>query len=133
MSNADRARKMLVRTALVTSATVATLIGAQSLAMLDARAVLNSDVPDPTASQRVLVVTPEWSGATAEVKSTTPEVNIQVASPSITILRQSGALSTAKPNVTSVNQLRPPSASLIVAPEPVILQQPAPERGRSSR
>ena len=47
MANPDRARKLFVRSALVTSTTIATFVGAQNLAMLDATRLETMLTPSP--------------------------------------------------------------------------------------
>lgn len=109
MANPDRTRKLLVRTALVTSTTIATIVGAQNLAMLDANQFLATETP---VTENVIAPSP-------------PEITVLQAAPSIIILRQSGQVSTTT--------IQPPTPAQIAAPDPVIVQQPVPQRSQSSR
>lgn len=126
----DRTRKMIVRTALVTSTTIATLVGAQNLAMLDvahsSQALAQS--PDPVA----MVVTPSASS-----------VGIQQTAPSIVILRSAGQGQSQPQSVAATSNIQPPNPVQLAAPQPQVIQQPAavpqpipqvvPQRSRSSR
>lgn len=148
MANTDRARKLLVRTALVTSTTIATLIGAQNLAMLDARAFQGIEMADTNTDQEIIVVTPDAIRTPLPVERAAPNMTILHAAPSITILRQSGQISTSQtastsplsiqpPSPSSIqpppSSIQPPSPSQITAPNPIVVQQPVPQRSRSSR
>lgn len=133
MANTDRARKLLVRTALVTSTTIATIVGAQNLAMLDASQFLATQTP---AIENVAVLSPIETTTPVAVIQTAPEITILQAAPRIIILRQPGRVSTALPVTGSINTnnaIQPPIPARIVAPNPVIVQQPVPQRSRSSR
>ncbi|PJF43683.1 MAG: hypothetical protein CUN55_07805 [Phototrophicales bacterium] len=140
MTNTDRARKLLIRSALVTSTTIATLIGAQNLAVLDARN-FQVDTSLSSKSNEVGVVIPSDMPTPVQIEQVAPSVTIQHAAPSVIILRQSGQLSTSKPsvaNVTSIqppvpSQIQPPVPSQINPPAPVVVQQPVQQRSRSSR
>jgi len=132
MANTDRARKLLVRTALVTSTTIATLVGAQNFAMLDARD-FQIDTSPSSEPNEVVVVTPAATRTPVAVQQAAPGITILQAAPSITILRQSGQVSTVQPVTASVTSIQPPAPSQITAPNPVIIQQPAPQRSQSSR
>ena len=141
MANTDRARKLLVRTALVTSTTIATLIGAQNLAMLDARD-FQTETPAPgTESNEVVVVTPLATRTPAAIERAAPDITIMNVAPSITILRQSGQVNTSQPVAASVTRIQPPAPSQITAPNPVVnaapnpvvVPQPVPPRSQSSR
>jgi len=128
MANTDRARKLLVRTALVTSTTIATIVGAQNLAMLDASQFLATETP--------VAETPNVTDASVEIVRATPEITILQAAPSIIILRQSGEVSTALSMTSSTNTnniIQPPIPAQIAAPDPVIIQQPVPQQSQSSR
>ncbi|MEO0562384.1 MAG: hypothetical protein AAF125_09725 [Chloroflexota bacterium] len=83
-NNKDRSRKLLVRTALVTSTTIATLIGAQQLAFRDMQLSAN---PATTAETTQMAATGE----------------VQQAAPHLTILRDSSAQVTS-PVVTTQRQ-----------------------------
>lgn len=133
MANTDRARKLLVRTALVTSTTIATLIGAQNFAMLDARNFQTEATPSNEPNE-VVVVTPVATRTPVPVERAAPDITIMNVAPSITILRQSGQANAVQPvaaaNVTSI---QPPAPAQIEAPSPVVVQQPIPQRSQSSR
>ena len=134
MTNSDRARKMLARTALVTSTTIATLVGAQNFAMLDARAFQTSEAASTPVSPEVVVVPPVAANTPAAVERAAPTITILHAAPSITILRQSGQPVRVQPPAASVTSIQPPVPSQIAAPAPVVVvQQPVPQPSRSSR
>lgn len=111
MANGDRARRWLVRTALVTSSTVATLIGAQTLVAIDQPA---SEEQIQPASQTAL---PEAA----------PSSVIIHAAPSIVIMRQSGNV----PNVAQAPSVTP--TQIMPPPQPRIIQQPVRPVSRSTR
>ncbi len=133
MANTDRARKLLVRTALVTSTTIATMVGAQNLAMLDANQFLATETP---VTENIPASTPVEIPTPVAVIRAAPEVTILQAAPSITILRQSGKVPVALPLTSSTsnsNTIQPPVPSQISAPEPVIVQQPQPQPQQSQQ
>jgi hypothetical protein len=133
MANTDRARKLLVRTALVTSTTIATIVGAQNLAMLDANQFLATETP---ATADGIAFSPNTMPTPVEIVQTAPEITILQAAPNIIILRQSGEVSAALPVTGSTitnNAIQPPIPAQITAPDPVIVQQPIPQQSRSSR
>lgn len=134
MTNSDRARKMLARTALVTSTTIATLVGAQNFAMLDARTIQATEAANTPESPEVVVVTPVATNTPAPIERAAPSITILHAAPSITILRQSGQPVRAQPPAPSMTSIQPPAPSQIAAPAPVVVvQQPVPQPSRSSR
>lgn len=124
MANTDRARKLLVRTALVTSTTIATLIGAQNLAMLDASQLQATQTP---LTEDVVARSLNENNTPVPVIRAAPEVTILQAAPSIIILRQSGEVATTLPAI------QPPNPAQISAPDPVIVQQPVTQQSRSTR
>lgn len=127
MANPDRARKLLVRSALVTSATIATLVGAQNLAMLDETRLEGLFTPSPD------VVNPLPDDATtAPVIQAAPDLVIQQAAPSIIILRRAGQSGGAAVSANPV-AIQPPAPAEVAAPAPVIVQQPIVQSSRSSR
>jgi hypothetical protein len=132
MANTDRARKLLVRTALVTSTTIATLVGAQNFAMLDARD-FPIDLTPSSEPNEVVVVTPSATRTPVQIERAAPDITILQAAPSITILRQSGQINTSQPTAANVTSIQPPAPSQITAPNPVVVQQPVPQRSQSSR
>ena len=124
MANMDRSKKLLVRTALVTGSTVATLIGAQSLALLDQRSFA-------VEAQTAAVPTVE----AVQLQQATATTEIIHEAPSIVILRgstaqQATAVPAATNNTTTV--ILPPSPQ-VAASSPVVVQQQAPVTSRSSR
>lgn len=138
MANPDRTRKLLVRSALVTSATIATFVGAQNLAMLDATRIeaLFTPSPEPT----VLNPLPEVT-TPVPVLQAAPDLVIQQAAPSIIILRRAGQSADAAVSLnpaanasgSSPVVIQPPAPAEVAAPAPVIVQQPVVRSGRSSR
>lgn len=133
MANTDRARKLLVRTALVTSTTIATLVGAQNLAMLDAS---QFSAAQTAVTENVAALPPQATSSPVAVIRAAPEFTILQAAPSIIILRQSGKVATPFPAIGSPNTatiIQPPIPAQITAPDPVIIQQSAPQQSRSSR
>jgi hypothetical protein len=136
MATTDRARKLLVRTAFVTSTTIATLVGAQNLAMLDAKQLLPTDV-NPNQSTTGLQATD--TAVPLSITSTTTDATIVQAAPSITILRQSGQQAVfSQPTIPAVSNtnratvIQPPSAQ-VAAPQAVVVQQAVRQRTRSSK
>ncbi|MFN8528888.1 MAG: hypothetical protein U0670_09780 [Anaerolineae bacterium] len=122
MANPDRARKLLVRSALVTSATIATFVGAQNLAMLDATQLEAVFTPSPSAA--VVNPLPEITTPVAIVNAA-PGLVIQQSAPSIIILRRAGQSTGAVNNGSSASVgFQPPAPAEIAAPAPVIVQQP---------
>ena len=151
MANQDHFRKLLIRSALVTSSTIATLVGAQTLMLLDAEefneASTDVSVEEPVEVEPLIgsvsaapTQTLEQNEATQEVNPTledTPtvaptetEIVIQHAAPSIVILRQSGQSSLPTPtnsHVASNNSfIQPPSPVQLAPPAPIVVEQPAP-------
>ena len=122
MANISKSKQFLVRTVLVAGSTVATLIGAQSIALFDQRAQLTPEVA-PTVSTQTLL----------PVQQPTTEILHQA--PSIIILRQpQSALPNVRP-VVNTPAIAPPNPQ-ISAPAPVIVQQQqqqAPATSHSSR
>lgn len=135
MPNPDRTRKLLVRSALVTSVTIATFVGAQNLAMLDAARIEAIFTPSPEA----VIVNPLAETTTpVPVIHAAPDLVIQQAAPSIIVLRRAGgAAVTASPGVNTFNAttvgIQPPAPAEVAAPAPVIVQQPIVQSSRSSR
>jgi hypothetical protein len=140
MVNTDRARKLLVRSALVTGSTIATLVGAQNLAMLDAsqfQQLTSVDLSPSAVTQDVQVEIVEVVPPTLAETSMPPVVEpsqptatnvITHAVPSITVLRQSGnpgaVISNTNSNAGSSAPIviQPPVASLMATPAPVVVQ-----------
>lgn len=133
MANTDRARKLLVRTALATSATIATLVGAQNLAMLDASQL---NMTETAVAQNAGEVSPVGTATPVTINHTAPALTILHVAPGIVILRQSGQAATAKPVTVAANatgSFQPPVPAQVTVPQPVIVQQPIRQRSRSSR
>lgn len=134
MANTERTRKLLVRTALVTSTTIATLLGAQNLAMLDARQLELTTTP---ATTNAVVVTTEPLATPVTVLHAAPALEIQQVAPSITILRQSGQVAPVNPVMTTTTTtntaIQPPVPVGMAAPQPVIVQQSVLQHSQSSR
>jgi hypothetical protein len=129
MANTDRARKLLVRSAMATSATIATFVGAQNLAMLDTRMIALTLTPSAESA----VVSP----AAAMPQTAAPTLLIQKSAPSVIVLRQPQTTnqmvsyqSSAQGNVMAI---QPPVPAQMSAPSPVIVQQPVQQSSRSSR
>ncbi|MBK9126105.1 MAG: hypothetical protein IPM16_23660 [Chloroflexi bacterium] len=123
MANTDRTRKLLVRTALVTSTTIATVVGAQNIAMLDALQ-LQATPPAQDIPLQVL----DTPADTAAVLQAAPQLSIVRAAPSIIILRQAGQVqapqAAASSSTTAV--IQPPVPAQLAPPAPIIVQQQAP-------
>ncbi len=132
MANPDRTRKLLVRSALVTSTTIATFIGAQNLAMLDATRLEAMLTPSPEAA--IVNLLPENTTPVPVVHAASDLV-IQQAAPSIIILRRAGQTGEAavSPAVSSSVVIQPPAPAEVAAPAPVIIQQRIVQSSRSSR
>lgn len=137
-ANSDRARRMLVRTALVTSTTVATIIGAQNLAMLDKQTLTTLtpmvDLDDLLPTGTIVPTVRPVATEAQEVASAPPQLNIVHAAPSIIVLRQPGQTVVER----SANQqpiIQPPNPVQLAAPPPIIIQQtavPLPQPSNSS-
>jgi hypothetical protein len=115
MANVDRARKLLVRTALVTSSTIATLIGAQDLALLDRRQI-----------EQALTPTTEPTIPVAPATSIPAAIEITHAAPSVTILRRPGQTGPVQPPPAQAALIQPPAPVQLAPPDPVIVQGEAP-------
>ena len=120
MAGLDRSKRIVVRTALITGSTIATVIGAQSLALVD-------QIQFGTGAQ---------VGAAAQNADPSAVVN---AAPNIVILRQSSSATTGTQSTVSQSSgpvIRPPSPVELTAPtvttqqqqqqntQPVVQQQP---------
>jgi len=131
MANTERARKLLVRSAIATSATVTTLFGAQNLAALDlAKADLNNFVgSDPVVMADTLPtqdLQAQITNTPANLEPTlVPTAQILHSAPTITILRQPGQVNTTGTNVSN-NQIviQPPQPVAVAQPAPIIVQPP---------
>ncbi len=133
MANTDRARKLLVRSALVTSTTIATFVGAQNLAMLDTRLISLTATPFAESAAEVPALVVPTSEVMASVTSmpqaVAPTLMIQKAAPSIIVLRQSQQqaaspiVSSHSPAQGNAMVIQPPVPAQMAAPAPVIVQQ----------
>ena len=124
----DRGRKLLVRTALATGVTLATLIGAQNLAMLDQRRFALSQTPAGNP-ELILLPPPDQSGDVVGLVSdqSSGSSEIQHVTPNLVILRQPGvinAATTPSANIPSNGAILPPQPVELAAPPPVIVEQP---------
>ena len=131
MANTDRTRKLLVRTALATSTTIATLVGAQNFAMLDTR---DFQLTDNELLESVGINTTSDS-ANLTIAHSAPQITIMHVAPSITVLRQTGQTTATTGQAVAMNpvNIQPPVPSQITAPQPVVVQQPRAQRSRSTR
>jgi hypothetical protein len=121
----DRGRKLLVRTALVTSSTIATLIGAQSLAVVDTAKIEEILTPVVVPVEAVAIA-PGTTTVQDEVLQAAPLIEIQNARPSLTILRHPGQTGPIQTTSSQPRNIQPPSPVQLAAPEPVIVQCEAP-------
>jgi hypothetical protein len=128
MADNNRSKKMLVRTALVTSTTVATLMSIQNLALLDQQ---RFDTRASTSDAQTTVVNSDTTTLTTQITSTTStaadqaKVEIVHSAPSIVILRQSGTSLSQLQQTTasqSTRSIQPPNPVENPA-SPVIVQQ----------
>ncbi|MCB9461129.1 MAG: hypothetical protein H6670_15850 [Anaerolineaceae bacterium] len=139
MANTDRGRKLLVRSAMVTSTTIATLVGSQNLAMLDARAFQLTATPQtdglvqaapttvqPTTADTAQLVPTDVIPTQIEIVHSAPDITILRAAPDITILQQSGTNLSSQPAATSNVVIQPPVPAEIAPPEPIVMVQPQP-------
>ncbi len=151
MANTERARKLLIRSALVTSSTIATLIGAQNFAMLDARTLqFSGNGPDDTQNSESGAASeqPEQAIVIATLAATivpvselsTPAPDVILAAPSITILRRAGEVDASQLELARAGSaeqqvavapvansaIQPPAPVALSVPEPVYVQGEAP-------
>ncbi len=139
-------KRFAVRMSLVTGSTLATIIGAQSLAMLDEQAFSALITPEAAqveqATSNVTLAdsfTLQNSVPTAANAAVTSEAtataNPVPAAPSIVILRRPGQIApvTVQPTAAPAQavqsapvQIAPPAPVQIAPPAPVVVQQAAP-------
>lgn len=133
-------KRFAVRTALVTSTTLATIIGAQALASLDAAtfetpaqpaAAPANTIAQPTG---VAVIAQPSAALAYDNMITDPSQPVGAAAPNIVILRHAGAapaisIQTQTPAQSSpssvqasASPLQPPSPVQVVPPAPVVQQ-----------
>lgn len=130
-NSTDRGRKLLVRTALVTSVTVATLIGAQNLAMLDQKRFELSQASSGNPDLILLPPPSQPENQTSLVAGETARPSeIRHVAPNLVILRQPGVVNADTPPATNTQNalvngaILPPNPVALAAPAPVIVQQP---------
>ena len=130
-------KRFAVRMSLVTGSTLATIIGAQSLALLDEQAF--STLLTPEAVNVAPQTTNDTFGAaltaTPSITATSDPI---AAAPNIAILRRPGQIApvsapTTAPAAASAQavqsapvQIAPPAPAQIAPPAPVVVQAPAP-------
>ncbi|MCA9903946.1 MAG: hypothetical protein KC547_08820, partial [Anaerolineae bacterium] len=123
MANVDRARKLLVRTALVTSSTIATLIGAQNLALQDTST--SEPAPTPTTEPAGIPTTvPVVPVEPTAITQASPTITINHAAPNVVILRRAGQAGPVQQSapVVQAASIQPPVPVEAAAPAPVIVQ-----------
>jgi hypothetical protein len=123
MAGMDRPKKMLVRTAFVTGTTVATLLGAQTLALLDQRM---ADQIDSGSGEVVLPLPIVIATGQPELM---PTATVLRVAPNIVVLREAGQAVVAPGQPASAPPantvaIQPPSPVQLSAPAPIIVQQP---------
>ncbi|RMG79378.1 MAG: hypothetical protein D6712_19770 [Chloroflexi bacterium] len=148
MANSDRGRKLLIRTALVTGSTVATLFGAQNLAVLDQNTFGNFEdnatdaattiqLPEATQAVDSAVLPDAATGENSTANIMPTPTQVLRTSPNIVVLRQPG-----QPQVVQNNQgtgqtnsaapvqvntsIQPPAPVVQAPPAPQVVQAPAP-------
>ena len=111
-------KRFVVRTAMVTGTTLATIFGSQSLAAFDQANNTVSEEPINTQPNNTILVLP----------TETTSFDAPAVAPSIVILRHQGEQSATVPaqTVTQPNRIAPPSPVQIAPPQPVIQQVIAP-------
>jgi hypothetical protein len=120
-SGLDRSKRLAIRATLVTSSTVATILGAQSLALID----LQRQAADPTEVSEPATAAPLNSN-TPIFEATLQPRTPAAAAPFIVILRGS-TKATAPQTSAQPPAIQPPAPVEIVPPAPVIVQQAAPQ------
>ncbi|PJF28861.1 MAG: hypothetical protein CUN52_11310 [Phototrophicales bacterium] len=130
MSNADRTRKLLIRSMVITTSTVATILGAQNLALLDAQSFqsMNTPVAIPLETTTAPTLTDMGDVQSPIIRQSTPH---------IVILRNAGSTSadatSTRGQQPSSSVIMPPVPSQVIEQQPIIYQQPVPQVSRSSR
>ncbi len=113
MAQAENTRRWIVRTALVTSSTIATLVGAQMLITVDQTA--NAAQPQTAVVQ------------------TSANTTITHAAPNIVVVRQSGGSSVAEVPTPAPAQITQLPQQQFQFQQPSIIQFPARSFSRSTR
>jgi hypothetical protein len=135
-------KRFAVRLSLVTGSTLATIIGAQSLAALDRQPTVTPTSAVENAADLLLADNAQHLPLLTSTAVNDPSVVTVYAAPSITILRhpsQSSTSGASSQTASSATTIQPPAAEQI-ASAPVTSQQSAPSqwsapqaRTRSSR
>jgi hypothetical protein len=139
MPTSDRSRKLFVRSLLAGTSTLATLMGAQSLALIDSQPV-DENFDDDTILELTLIPTQDIQPTSEVVTDSslqTPQPPILSVKPSITIFRQAGSAIELSNNESESNgnpvipiaELTEPennNAVVILPPQPIELQAPEP-------
>lgn len=149
MAPMDRPKRMLVRTSLVAGSTVATLIGAQTLIMIDNQNPALDMSADASAEQIQITSAPELSIPTLVPTQVTvrvlPTAQIAHVAPSISIVRQSGQTTNQQAPIVAAQPTAVPTQVVIQPPAtvqattaiptavPMVVQQQRPPRTHSSR
>jgi hypothetical protein len=131
----DRSRKLFVRSVLAATTTLATLVGAQNLALMDSKPVAeNFDnnavlelTPIPTQNSNPINESITDSSVVSQnesvIETTIPILSVQ---PSITIFRQPGSPSNLANSTTDNTTASLNNNTVILPPSPVVLQAPEP-------
>jgi len=142
-------KRFAVRMSLVTGSTLATIIGAQSLAMLDQQTfsalitpeaaqveqTVNTAPADSFTLQNGAVSTPNTVDALSASSTLQATANPVPAAPNIAILRRPGQIAPVTAQATAAPaqavqsapaQIAPPAPVQIAPPAPVVVQAPAP-------
>ena len=145
MPQPDRSRKLFVRSVLAGTSTLATLMGAQSLAMID-NLPIDEELPEEVVVELTMIPTlatfPTSEPIPTEVEnlqvSEPAEPIILKVEPSITIFRQAGTANTDANVAITTNQtapsievasnvthnttvIQPPSPVQLAAPDPIVI------------
>ena len=119
-------KRFMVRTAMVTGTTLATILGSQSLAAFD----------QANSAASVEPINTEPSNTTFVFPTISTVIDAPAVAPSIVILRHQGETVTTVPTQTiTQSRIAPPNPVQIAPPQPVIQQVTAPSvpTTRSSR
>lgn len=123
MSGMTATKRFIIRTSLITGSTLATILGAQSLAALDTSLfATNANANTPATNPAAPMALPE----TVTVAVPSPTSEPRQAEPSIVILRRTGQTTTsttAQASSAPVVSIQPPAPVQVQAPAPVVVQQ----------
>lgn len=122
MANQDHFRKLFIRSALVTSSTIATLVGAQTLMLSDAgryNTGAATEVASPATPSNLVT-----SNTTSMAQDSNSESGITIhhAAPNIVVLGQANTGSSTS-QISNNQAIQPPNPVQIAPPAPVIVQQ----------